>query len=52
MIELECLRCGHKWFKRKLEDPVACPDCKSPYWNKPRQRKIEQRAKAKHKSDI
>ncbi|KKN40001.1 hypothetical protein LCGC14_0737720 [marine sediment metagenome] len=30
-----CERCGHKWFKRK-KNPVLCPKCKSPLWNKKR----------------
>lgn len=46
-----CLRCGHEWVPRGLEDivdgkipkalaeePRVCPKCKSPYWNKPRQK--------------
>lgn len=35
-----CLRCGHEWLPRNItNEPVICPSCKSPYWNKPRQRK-------------
>jgi hypothetical protein len=40
MLEgFECERCGHKWVKRSATegDPVICPKCKSPYWNRPRQ---------------
>jgi DNA-directed RNA polymerase subunit RPC12/RpoP len=38
----KCERCGHVWVPRKYEtaqnkDPIICPKCKSPYWNKPRQ---------------
>jgi hypothetical protein len=35
-----CLRCGHQWYGRKPELPVACPNrkCHSPYWNTPRRR--------------
>ncbi|MDD5081758.1 MAG: hypothetical protein PHU08_00150 [Dehalococcoidales bacterium] len=33
---LECTRCGHKWLPRTQEMPRFCPDCNSPYWNKPR----------------
>ena len=40
-LQLVCLRCGHKWLKRKLEDPMFCPKCRSPYWNKPRKKIIE-----------
>jgi DNA-directed RNA polymerase subunit RPC12/RpoP len=34
-----CERCGHEWIKRKKgdkKDPIVCPKCKSPYWNKPK----------------
>lgn len=30
-----CIRCGHKWASR-VENPKACPNCKSAYWNKTR----------------
>ncbi len=31
--QLECKRCGHKWNPRKSEIRI-CPKCKSPYWDK------------------
>lgn len=32
-----CERCAHEWIPRdKGQEPVICPKCKSPYWNKPR----------------
>jgi rubrerythrin len=31
-----CERCGHLWRGRIPEDPIVCPQCKSPYWNIPR----------------
>ncbi len=32
-----CERCAHEWIPRdKEQEPVICPKCKSPYWNKPR----------------
>jgi len=36
-----CERCNHEWIPRikVKEDPVICPKCKSPYWNKPKKRK-------------
>jgi len=37
IIELECLRCQHKWNPRKKQMPKVCPRCMSPYWNTPRQ---------------
>ena len=35
MIELTCLRCGHKWIPR-TDNPAMCPACKSRVWNKPK----------------
>ncbi len=35
----QCERCLHKWIPRGNEEPSVCPECKSPYWNKPRKRK-------------
>jgi DNA-directed RNA polymerase subunit RPC12/RpoP len=32
-----CERCGGEWIPKDSEhEPVACPRCKSPYWNRPR----------------
>jgi DNA-directed RNA polymerase subunit RPC12/RpoP len=32
-----CERCGHEWVPKDAErEPVACPGCKSPYWQRPR----------------
>lgn len=32
-----CERCGHEWIPKNGEhEPVTCPKCKSPYWDKPR----------------
>lgn len=33
---LHCLRCGKTWIPRKETLPKNCPECNSPYWNKPR----------------
>lgn len=27
-MELECVRCGHKWKKRGKRPPRLCPHCK------------------------
>lgn len=34
-----CERCGHQWVPRATTEgePVICPKCKSPYWDRPRQ---------------
>jgi len=39
LFECGCERCGHKWFTRHTKVPKACPECNSPYWNKPRKPK-------------
>lgn len=36
MQNLECLKCGRKWFPRIEATPRQCPSCKSVNWNKPR----------------
>ena len=42
-----CERCGHEWVPRgKSRDPKVCPECKSPYWDTPRQ--IKPRKGANH----
>lgn len=32
----ECKRCGHRWVPRTEEQPLTCPNCRSPYWDRPR----------------
>ena len=42
----QCDRCGHRWShpdgkgRWPHADPKQCPKCRSPYWDKPRQRNI------------
>ncbi len=39
-----CQRCGWDWFPRNQDsEPATCtnPQCRSPYWNKPRAYKLE-----------
>ena len=36
--KLRCKQCGHKWIPR-IPDPGVCPNCHSPYWNKPKRNK-------------
>jgi len=36
----KCLRCGYNWALRKEQEPIICPKCKSPYWNKERKSKL------------
>lgn len=45
-----CERCEHQWIPRVTldelksgdikEEPIICPKCKSPYWNKPKKNGI------------
>jgi len=41
VLKRKCLRCGHAWLIRKPEEPISCPSCHSPYWNKPRRSEKE-----------
>lgn len=35
----KCYRCDHSWRPNNIKRiPKVCPKCKSPYWNKPRQK--------------
>ena len=43
---LQCNRCSHEWWPRKLETPLACPGCRSKYWNKPRMRRQKRKGAA------
>jgi len=40
-----CYRCGHEWQPRKDEDSITCPNCRSPYWNKPKKASTEEDGK-------
>lgn len=33
---LTCTRCQHTWHPRQPQPPKFCPQCRSPYWDKPR----------------
>jgi hypothetical protein len=35
LIAKLCLRCDREWFSR-IEHPLNCPRCNSPYWDRPR----------------
>jgi predicted Zn-ribbon and HTH transcriptional regulator len=37
---LKCKRCGWDWATRHVTEPVHCPKCKSPYWNRERMRNV------------
>jgi len=39
---LHCYRCGYNWKPRPGTKKVrTCPECKSPYWDKPKREKKE-----------
>ena len=42
----QCERCDHTWVPRPTTEgePTICPDCKSPYWNKPRLSETKKKA--------
>ena len=40
VYECKCERCKHEWITRSEETPIVCPKCKSPYWNKPLNKKV------------
>jgi len=37
-LTVECCRCRHRWLRRMAAEPRWCPNCHSPFWNKPRVR--------------
>jgi DNA-directed RNA polymerase subunit RPC12/RpoP len=40
VLGYRCERCGHEWIPKSFKkEPLACPKCHSPYWNRPRQNK-------------
>lgn len=44
----KCKRCGHIWLPRKNTVAIkVCPRCKSPYWDKEKQGKIEREKEQK-----
>ena len=47
-----CERCGHDSVPREItQAPRVCPKCKSPYWDRPRQRPTPaKRPKARNKA--
>lgn len=42
-----CLRCGNTWWPRRPSKPLRCPNCKSPYWDRPRRVKVSRPAPLK-----
>ena len=47
VVGWKCERCEHEWQPNDIETPPrVCPKCKSPYWDRPRQKKMNKPAKA------
>src|ERR1700685_4374804 len=43
-----CERCGYEWLPRKSEQqPRTCPSCRSPYWDRPRDKEISDEHRVK-----
>mgnify|MGYP001602609783 CR=1 FL=1 len=42
VTECRCERCGHVWTAR-VERPATCAQCRSPYWDRPRQKATQTR---------
>jgi predicted Zn-ribbon and HTH transcriptional regulator len=46
LLGFRCERCEHEWLPRdKDQEPLVCPKCKSPYWNRPRKTANAKRGK-------
>jgi len=47
----QCERCNHTWIPRETTEgePLVCPKCKSPYWNKPRQQGLSKKDKQRYR---
>ena len=40
----KCGRCEHEWVPNNINTPpIVCPNCKSPYWNKPRKNNLNKK---------
>ena len=50
IVKKTCNRCQHSWWPKKPGDPVHCPKCLSPYWNKERVYKLTKRQPAKSRA--
>lgn len=41
LFERHCFRCLYTWWPRKPKPPCRCARCKSPYWNRPRLKGVQ-----------
>ena len=40
----KCYRCNYEWRPWNIEErPAVCPNCKSPYWWKPKEKGIKKK---------
>lgn len=47
----KCYRCGHEWRPNDIDVlPRVCPSCKNPYWDRPKRKSSEKRAKTHEKN--
>lgn len=49
---LECNRCFHFWLPRSTLLPKNCPACHSPYWNKKRVFKTQDKPVATYTASV
>ena len=48
-----CERCEYEWIPRDFDrDPLTCPKCRSPYWDRPRERMPYEEFKEKIESAL
>lgn len=41
VTQMFCHRCSHQWINRREDKPRVCPKCKSPWWDKKRQKPLD-----------
>lgn len=42
-----CARCNWEWLPRTSRRPTICPHCKSPYWDRERERGVKEAPQSK-----
>lgn len=48
---MRCSRCMHAWWPKGNVVPKVCPRCKSPYWNRVRSRRKENKNMEEDRGD-
>ena len=49
--QLECKRCGHKWFPRKYE-VMLCAKCHSPFWDREKADELDKKLGVKDEKQV